>query len=254
MKKYILPLIFLTLLSCTKTPNDLIPEKDKTLVEVAHRELVKKDILISQVQIARLMEKVSTEPCKWDFDADGLVATSDLNIFIQRYGVFYDQDDLSNFLTAYGQSYDLGDPIKIIPAWNNFINDVSGDNLGWSVIVRRECGSETVNLTNPDLIEWYFEDELIQTGGDFLVFQTYNLDSTIDNPGWQPPCNGTNVVTMKVYFNDDIYVRTDKGFALIINTPDSIENCFDFSIPNLFLGPFTYTELNNGEILVTGQE
>ena len=194
--KIVLPLLTIMFLFyyCTK------PEKVYTNeVNYVHAELTRSGQVIAPNQVANAMSQPSTSPCLWDFDANGLVGSSDLSTFLQSWVILYDVDDLADFLANYGVEY----TVNIIPGWNNSIQDVT-NNLGWDVVLRSDCNNVITAFNTNDSLELYFEGDLIQTNGSRLNFQTYLLDGTINNIGWQPPCNGTNIVTMKVYYKNNI--------------------------------------------------
>ncbi len=229
MKKLHYFIFFITLFlhplnSCKKEIET--PFFSETVSEI-HQTIQKErpDILITEIEIERaLQSETQTSVCGWDFNFNGAIESSDLLVFLSKFGDPYTINDLLTFLSVFGEEY----IVDIIPAWLNFVQDNTFAVPSFSKVL---CNGEIVittigglPTTNFNQTKWYYEDELIGTG-DSLRIQTYGEDGQITNLGWQGPCDGTKPITLEITHNGKVFSRTVNSRISTDNYPDTIPTC-----------------------------
>ena len=215
----VLLIILITIFSCSK---GMLYEDNE--VQTIYKSLT--DIGIYDIphnRINELLESTSNSPCRWDFNENGNVGSDDLGELLEGYGTLFTVEDVNSFLEAYGTNY----IVDVIPFWNNYIQDVNC-GLDWDTFHKVRCGDVVSNL-GLDLIEteWVREGEIVGTNPFKMDWKTYGSDGACNtDESYQPPCNGLQEITCRIFLNGHTYERTNIGFALI-NTPDSlnIPNC-----------------------------
>jgi hypothetical protein len=241
-------LLSIILFGCTK-PN----QSEPTPFELINKH--RSDLNYTESQVTELMQskKFGGSPCVSDYNEDGVINTGDLIILLPLIGTKgVTTAQLNELLANFGQNY----IIEVIPAYNNFINDVSGCGLTWEAytpstnrwLIRKRCNGTFSWYANFDSLQWIYECQVVSRHEDNLRFQVYNLDGTprTDCVGWQPPCNGINLVGMRVFDNGHSFYRENYGWATINNAPDSIPFCgnvaqSEFLFGNSFL-PYEFLE------------
>ena len=240
----IITIILITLLSCNK---EILHEDNE--VQYIYKSLTDKGIYdISHSRINELLESNSNNPCRWDFNGNGNVGSEDLGELLEGYGTLFTVLDLNSFLTAYGTNY----IVDVIPFWNNYIQDVNCA-LDWDVLHKIRCDGNISSL-DLDLIEteWVREGEIVGTNPYKMDWKTYgpiNDPLSCNTPdSYQPPCNGLHEITCRIFFNGNVYERTNIGFAQI-NIPDSlnIEICSGLSYE---LMDYNFNSYNDLEFLI----
>lgn len=203
---------------------------------------------INKQQIEKMLYNRSQATCTWDFNDDYIIDSSDLITLLQGFGDNYTVSDLQSFLSVYNQV------LPIIPMWNNWVQDVNC-NLGWDNLTKVKC--TTLLPASYDSCQWIFNDEVVSRNIN-IKFRTYNPDGSVNCEGWSPPCNGTHSMTLKIFKNGSSYERTANSLALINYVPAGTPSCFDFNVPNLFIGNFTIIndtlDLDVNEYYVYGNE
>lgn len=182
------------------------------------------EIGISYDEVEQAMSSNSSSPCSWDFNFNGVIESTDLLVFLSRFGDPYITSDLLNFLAAFGEVY----IVDVIPAWNNFIQDNTFAVASFSKVL---CNGEIIittiagePTTQFDETEWYYEEVLIGVG-DSLLIQTYGQNEEITNFGWQGPCDGTKPITLRITHNGKVFSRTVNSRISTANYPDTIPTC-----------------------------
>ena len=177
--------------------------------------------------------KRGSEPCLYDYNVDGVINTADLIRLLDSKPT---GSEITQFLPVYGDEY----VIDIVPAWNNYIQDFNC-NLGWDVVVRRQCAGSVSNYPLFDSLEWVSEGQVLSTNREKLDFQNYDAEGLPlkECAGWQPPCNGINNVGMRVYCNGFLFYREADGWVRTNNFPDTIPVCGSpVEVPFLFGSDF----------------
>ena len=202
----VLIIILITILSCSK---EILYEDNE--VQTIQKSLIDRGIYdISPDRINELLETTSNNPCRWDFNGNGNVGSDDLGELLEGYGTLFTVEDVNSFLEAYGTNY----IVDVIPFWDTFH--------------KVRCGDVVSNL-DLDLIEteWVREGEIVGTNPNKMDWKTYGNGGVCNTEeSYQPPCNGLQEITCRIFLNGNVYERTNIGFALI-NIPDSlnISNC-----------------------------
>lgn len=183
-------------------------------------------------RVKSLILKGGSEPCLYDYNIDGVINTADLITLLNTNPT---GAEITQFLPVYGDEY----VVDVIPAWNNFIQDFNC-NLGWDVFIRRQCDGIVATYSTFDSLEWIYEGEVISTSRVKLDFQNYSGGEPLKEcSGWQPPCNGINEVTMRVYNDGNVFERTANGWVRTNNFPEDIPICGNAGqVPNLFGSEF----------------
>jgi hypothetical protein len=220
----IVSFLLLPLNSCKKEIET--PFFSETVSEI-HQTIRKErpDILITEIEIERaLQSETQTSVCSWDFNFNGVIESSDLLVFLSKFGVEYDSSDLLTFLSVFGEEY----IVDVIPAWNNFVQDNTFAVASFSKVL---CNGEVVittlsglPTTNFDETKWYYDGDLIGEG-DSLLIQTYDQNGQITNFGWQGPCDGTKPITLEITHNGYLFSRAENSRISTSNYPDSIPTC-----------------------------
>lgn len=214
--------------------------EDKEVIEVYETiKKIKPEIEISKSQIVNAMAPMSTEPCVWDFNYDGMVSTTDLATFLSLYGVKYNATDLTAFLAAFGQIYDL----DIIPAWNNYVQDVTPEMQSFSKI---KCNGEflhTFGTSQPsidfDETNWYYEDSLVWQGSVLINTVISNGDTLV--AGWDNPCNGAKEITLEIIHNDKVYRRSGVSWIAYFGQPETCSSITGLGVFDAFNANTGYT-------------
>ena len=215
----VLIIILITILSCSK---EILYEDNE--VQTIQKSLIDRGIYdISPDRINELLETTSNNPCRWDFNGNGNVGSDDLGELLEGYGTLFTVEDVNSFLEAYGTNY----IVDVIPFWNNYIQDVNC-GLDWDTFHKVRCG-DVVSNSDLDLIEteWVREGEIVGTNPNKMDWKTYGNGGVCNTEeSYQPPCNGLQEITCRIFLNGNVYERTNIGFVLI-NIPDSlnISNC-----------------------------
>lgn len=212
-------IILVTIIACSK---EILHEDNE--VQVIYKSLTDRGIYdIPYNKVDELLETTSNNPCRWDFNGNGNVGSDDLGELLGGYGTLFTVEDVNSFLEAYGTNY----IVDVIPFWNNYIQDVNC-GLDWDTFHKVRCGGVVSNLQlNSIETEWIYEDSIVGTNSFKMDWKTYGSGGVCNtDESFQPPCNGLQEITCRIYLNGHTYERTNVGFALI-NIPDSlnIPNC-----------------------------
>jgi len=204
--------------------------------KIVHKTLIEHDILMSKPQVKEAMSKSAKDPCQWDLNGDNVININDLLEFLPDYGSLYNSNDLLSFLAAFNSAC-IEFPLDIIPAWQTFQQDAT-NNIDPFIGLRNENGQWYVPQDGTafyDSVHWYFNENLISTE-DTLIVTLYDNDGNIIENGWNPPCNGTHLLTMRVFHDGYIYERSANTYVFLANSPGP--SCIDFNIPIMTQGPF----------------
>lgn len=216
--------LLLPLNSCKKEIESSVFSKTAhEIYQTIQRE--RPDILINEIEVERaLQSSPQTSICSWDFNFNGVIESSDLLVFLSKFGDPYTTGDLLIFLSVFGEEY----VVDVIPAWNNFIQDNTFAVASFSKVL---CNGEVVittlsglPTTNFDETKWYYEGVFIGEG-DSLLIQTYDQSGQITNFGWQGPCDGTKPITLDITHNGKVFSRTVNSRISTANYPDTIPTC-----------------------------
>lgn len=221
------------------------PYTEKT--EEVHEILKSHGIDMPMEQIEARMAMPAVSPCTWDFDMSGNVDATDLLTFLEGYGTEYLTDDLLDILIVYDTEY----IVDVIPLYNDWIQDVNCA-LDWDNFPKVKCGDTMTSLSTSNIeVEWILNGEVVSTDPTKMDWKTYGLDGGCnDKDSYQPPCNGYQEMTQRIYYGGHTYERVNVGNAHI-NIPDSlnIPDC-DLDWEDYLVMPFQASEYGELDFLI----
>lgn len=246
MRKLTTLMVMIILLAgCTKetfqedTPTRGFPTKTEEVYNILQTHGIR--MTMDEVEDAMNANRSTSQPCEWDVNMDGAIDTTDLMNMLAGYGTIYLSDDLLDMLALYGTEY----IVDIVPYWQDHIQDVNC-NLDWVNLPRVKCGDAFLPIPPSNLeVEWIHLDSIVGTDPFEMDWKTYGFDGDCnDEDSYQPPCNGLQEVTCRIYYDGNTYERTNVGMAHI-NIPDSlgIESCTGLTQETMLYGGQYYEEL-----------
>jgi hypothetical protein len=213
----IVPILILFIIGCTKEYHDKLP--DHKSIDEVYSLIQESEVPLQREQVNKmLLSKMPSSPCKWDFNIDGKINSYDLQVVLAGYGTIYNVADINAFLAAYNEEY----IVDVIILFQTHIQDVNC-NLDWPNFPRYKCDGTLVALpiSYIDSLNWIQNNEVISTDVTELDWKSYGYlnNPNCENSGYQPPCNGLQLVTQELYLNNHKYAREVLGFAGMNNSP-----------------------------------